>query len=1054
MSFNVDQQSSLFTPYDASAIVLSLYGLHTESQPLPGERDYNFRLRTTTGETFVLKIAPAGEPEDVLDLQNKALAHLAASDSSLLVPRVHPLSTGETIATVTDRNGVAHFVRLLSYISGKHLAEVRPHTPALLHSLGSLLGRFDATLQNFTHPAAERTLKWDVRHALWIRDYLHYIADPRRRAIVEHFLAYFEEHVVPLLPTLRTSIIHHDANDYNVLVSEITLDEPAQVVSVIDFGDMVRTYTVCEPAIAAAYAMLGKADPLATAAAVVGGYHEAFPLTETELSVLYPFICMRLCVSVVNSAYQQQIEPDNAYLTISEQPAWALLEQLGGRDIVHSNVNAHGRNELRPYANVHPHFAHYILRHACHLPPCPQTGTISRWLKENAHTFSSVVEPDVHTSDMVVFDLSVGSHELSNLLDFSDIRAFNRHIFGRMRDAESQIGIGRYNETRLIYTGDQYKIVTNDGPEWRTVHIGLDVFMEAGTPVMAPLDGIVHSFHNNAIPLDYGPTIILQHTISDEANQPLTFYTLYGHLSLDSLDGLYEGKPVAKGTPFCKMGSHEVNGGWPPHLHFQIITDLLGNIGNFPGVARPSQRDIWLSLSPDPNLMMGIPLERFPEPELSSRQVREKRAAHIGPSLSVSYRRPLKIVRGSRQYLYDENGQAYLDAVNNVSHVGHCHPRVVRAGQKQMAVLNTNTRYLHDNLVNYAERLCATLPPSLSVCYFVCSGSEANELALRLARTHTKRKDVIVIDVAYHGNTAALVEISPYKFNGPGGTGAPPYVHVVPMPDGYRGLYKANDPFAAKKYAMYVEEVIQQVQHRGDNIAAFIGESLLGCGGQIVLPDGYLAEVYQYVRNAGGVCIADEVQVGFGRVGTSFWGFETQDVVPDIVTMGKPIGNGHPLAAVVTTPEIAASFDNGMEYFNTFGGNPVSCAIGLSVLDVIEDEHLQTNALHVGNYLLQGLRQLMDKHTLIGDVRGLGLFIGIELVLDRETLEPAPLQASYIANRMRERGILLSTDGPFHNVLKIKPPLVFNKENTDFLVTTLDEILGDSALSYGRWLAQ
>jgi 4-aminobutyrate aminotransferase-like enzyme len=234
-------------------------------------------------------------------------------------------------------------------------------------------------------------------------------------------------------------------------------------------------------------------------------------------------------------------------------------------------------------------------------------------------------------------------------------------------------------------------------------------------------------------------------------------------------------------------------------------------------------------------------------------------------------------------------------------------------------------------------------------------------------------------------------------------------------------------------------------QHDGST-AAFIGESLLGCGGQVVLPPGYLAEVYRHVRKAGGVCIADEVQVGFGRVGTHFWGFETQGVVPDIVTMGKPIGNGHPLAAVVTTPEIAASFNNGMEYFNTFGGNPVSCAIGLAVLDVIADDQLQTHTHYVGTHLLNGLRSLMDRHALIGDVRGLGLFVGIELVQDRETLEPAAAQATYIANRMRERGILLSTDGPFHNVLKIKPPLVFSTENADFLVTTLDQILDEDFL--------
>lgn len=425
-------------------------------------------------------------------------------------------------------------------------------------------------------------------------------------------------------------------------------------------------------------------------------------------------------------------------------------------------------------------------------------------------------------------------------------------------------------------------------------------------------------------------------------------------------------------------------------------------------------------------------------------QILKVRRQHLGKNLSISYRQPLKIVRGYRQYLYDEEGQPYLDAVNNVPHVGHNHPRVVRAGQAQMAVLNTNTRYLHESLVRYAERLCATLPEPLQVCYFVCSGSEANELALRLARTHTRQKDTIVVDVGYHGNTSSLIEISSYKFDGPGGVGAPAHVHKVAMPDVYRGPYKQADPQAGEKYAQHVAEAVEQIQRAGQQVGAFICESILSCGGQIVLPPGYLPAVYQHVRAAGGVCIADEVQVGFGRVGTHFWAFETQGVVPDIITLGKPIGNGHPVAAVITTPEIAASFDNGMEYFNTFGGNPVSCAIGLAVLDVIAEEGLQANALVVGERLLAGLRGLMERHHLIGDVRGLGLFIGIELVLDRHTLEPAGAEASYIANRMRDHGILVSTDGPYHNVLKIKPPLVFTAENADFFVATLDKIMAEN----------
>jgi 4-aminobutyrate aminotransferase-like enzyme len=327
------------------------------------------------------------------------------------------------------------------------------------------------------------------------------------------------------------------------------------------------------------------------------------------------------------------------------------------------------------------------------------------------------------------------------------------------------------------------------------------------------------------------------------------------------------------------------------------------------------------------------------------------------------------------------------------------------------------------------------------VCFFVCSGSEANELALRLARTHTGREDVVVVDHAYHGNTTSLVSLSPYKFNGPGGQGAPPWVHTVPLPDPYRGPHRGRDPATGKRYAAYVRDAIADAGANGRQVAAFFAEAIVSGGGHIEPPPGYLADAYRYARAAGVVCVADEVQVGFGRVGTDFWAFETQGVVPDIVTMGKPIGNGHPLGAVVTTPEIAASFANGMEYFNTFGGNPVSCYAGLAVLDVLESEGLQERARETGAELLAGLRGLMDRHTLIGDVRGRGLVLGIELVRDRATLEPASRHAAYIVERMRERGILLSTEGPLHTVIKMKPPLAFTGADARRLITELDETL-------------
>ena len=396
------------------------------------------------------------------------------------------------------------------------------------------------------------------------------------------------------------------------------------------------------------------------------------------------------------------------------------------------------------------------------------------------------------------------------------------------------------------------------------------------------------------------------------------------------------------------------------------------------------------------------------------------------------------------KYRYDDDGQRYLDAYNNVPHVGHCHPRVVAAGQAQMSVLNTNTRYLHDALTSYAERLSATLPEPLRVCYFVNSASEANELALRLARAYTGQRDMIVLEAAYHGHTTGLIDISPYKHAGPGGLGAPGWVHTAPIPDDYRGAFKRGDPQAGPKYAAEVANVIARMEASGRRLAGFIAETYPSVGGQIIPPDGYLRETYRHVRAAGGVCIADEVQTGFGRTGTHFWAFEAQGAVPDIVVAGKPIGNGHPIGAVVTTRAIADAFDNGMEFFSTFGGSTVSCAVGLAVLDVLRDEGLQAHAQRVGERLLAGLRPLAARHPIIGDVRGAGLFLGVELVRDRDTLAPADAEASFVSNRMREFGILMGTDGPYHNVVKIRPPMPFSLEDADLLVERFAQILRES----------
>ena len=769
-----------FTIEAATSLAEKLYGLSANATVLPSERDQNFLLATDEGQQFVLKIANSLEDRALLEAQDGALSHLARFVA--FCPRVVPTVAGAMLSEIASPTG-EHLVRLVTYLPGTPLATAPHHSPELLIDLGSRMAQVDRALVSFDHPALHRDFHWDLANGLRvINEHAPLIADKELQLLVSSFVSGFERVTLPLVPELRRSAIHNDANDYNVLVNNA--DGPGDlrgsqtVVGLVDFGDMIHSFTVGDLAVAIAYAVLDKADPLAAAERVVAGYHSEYPLNEAEVAALFGLVSLRLCMSVCLAAHQQRQRPDDDYLSVSQQSIRATLPNLMGID---------------------PRLAESTFRAAC-----------------------------------------------------------------------------------------------------------------------------------------------------------------------------------------------------------------------------------------------GQSLRRTPKTKAATLAERRK---HIGRNVSLAYGEPVKIVRGSMQYLYDENGREYLDAYNNVPHVGHCHPRVVQAGQRQMALLNTNTRYLHDLVNEYAEQLCKTLPAPLSVCYFVNSGSEANELALRLARAHTGQRDLIVLEHAYHGNTTTLIEISPYKHNGPGGQGAPSWVHTAPIPDLYRGKYKTNDVQAAAMYAREVEEITERLRESKRGLAGFIAESLPSVAGQIIFPPGYLPAVYGAVRRAGGVCIADEVQTGYGRIGTHFWGFELYGVVPDIVVLGKPIGNGHPIGAVITTVEIAESFANGMEFFSTFGGNTVSCAIGIEALNVVLEERLQEHALGVGDHLLAGLRRLMDNYQIIGDVRGSGLFLGVELVLNRASLEPATEEAASVVNRMREAGILLGTDGPHHNVIKIRPPMPFTVANADFLCATLNRIL-------------
>lgn len=786
----------------AQAIAIEHFGISGVASLLPGERDQNFKI-TASPNSFVIKIANPDTDLNVLELENAAI-QIAGGSDSVECPRLIRSKAGSSIVPIQDSDKRICLVRCISFLPGQPLAKFKPHSPALIREIGRVLGGLAIDLAGLNSlPAAKRELKWDLKNAAGIVEAVITGAtghENQAMAIEKTRIEFLQklfsnyEKVAARIESLPQSVIHNDANDYNILIEH---DEQAglALVGLIDFGDIVYSTTINDLAICGAYLMLGKQNPIAAAMELVVGYHQSNPIDETELSVLFPLMCMRLCQSVCIAAEQKALQPDNEYLGITEKPAWAAIERLAAVDP----------------AEVH--------------------------------------------------------------LQFSEAR--------------------------------------------------------------------------NAVPKK-------------------------------SRSGL------------GKSGQSATN--------------------------------------------------------IATSEIQSRREKFVSPSLSLSYDRPLHIVRGRGQYLYDESEVTYLDCVNNVCHVGHCHPRVVAAAHDQMLQLNTNTRYLHENIVRYAERLAGTMPVAdnatenkLEVCFIVNSGSEANDLALRLARAYTNQFDVAVLDHAYHGHTHSLIELSPYKFNHRGGKGQSEHVHVFPAPDDYRGSFKRDASDCGQKFANAAKEIIAAGVAAGRKIGAFFHESLLSCGGQIPIPSGYLPEVYQAIRDAGGVCIADEVQVGFGRVGSHFWGFEKSDVIPDIVTMGKPIGNGHPLAAVVTTRAIADAFNNGMEYFNTFGGNPVSCAVGMAVLDVIEDENLQQHALEVGSWLLENLSKLKNEFDFVGDVRGSGFFLGIELVKDLETIEPASELAHLIVQKMRDRRILLSTDGPFGNVIKFKPPMVFSQGDAERLLMTLRE---------------
>lgn len=876
------------------------YGLHgLDTTALGGELDENSAVLLSDGSRVVVKVSPPGADVARIRWQHE-LMHLAAA-AGIRVPRVLPALDGDTVVV---RDGRA--ITVQTWLDGRTLSELDTHSPDLLEELGATAARLVRALADAPKPPDSAPRYWDAlraAEAIGVEE----LPGAYARAVERHG------------PSLPRAVVHQDLNDFNVLVRRGP-DGRHHVDAVLDFGDALHTARVGELAVAVAYAMLRKPDPLAAAAAVVRGYAAEGDLEDAELAVLFPLAAARLCVNAVT---------------------WTRRGTSYGNERMR-----HTRPTVEALAAIPPELAEAVLREAAGRDDAVPAVVGAR---------PAFPDPPAEVSAHLAPE-------------------------GRVR--------------RTTVHGES-----------ATLRLGLAAESPEPFTVCTPLDAVVESTEG---------ALILRHG---------DVWSRWTGVSAPARDSLAAGEPIGRGT----------------RVQVALFRSLETASQASAGPVTPSLASAWARVSPDPAGFLGLPRG---ESTWDTRRVLATRETHIARSQRSYYRRPMTLVGGEGAWLYDDRGRAYLDAINNVSHVGHANPRVVAAATAQLRKLNTNSRFLYPGIAEYAERLTATLPAPLDVVFLVCSGSEANDLAVRMARQVTGRRDVLVVDGAYHGNTGVLTGLSPNRYRGPGGTGPDPTTHEVEQPNGYRGRVGYDDPAAGSAYAADVRRQVERLTAAGTPPAAFLAESVLGTAGSVFYPGGYLAEAYAAVRAAGGLCVADEVQVGFGRLGDVFWGFESQGVVPDIVTMGKPIGNGHPLAAVVTTREIADAFDTGMKYFNTFGGNPVSCAIGLAVLDEIAERDLQRHAADTGRHFKAVLDAVAARHDLIGDVRGHGMYLGVELVRDRASREPAGAEALHVSELMKDEGVLAYPTGAAGNVLKLKPPLTFTAADADLFGTVLDEVLG------------
>jgi 4-aminobutyrate aminotransferase-like enzyme/Ser/Thr protein kinase RdoA (MazF antagonist) len=974
------------TDADAARIARDAFGVAATATALGSHQDRNFLL-AADGERMLLKVANPGTTAAELESQSAAGERIAARAPQVRVPRSRRLdaATRETAADAdavtvarVEHDGLTLHARVLEFLEGSTLSGSGYLSPASVRAIGRLAATVDLALADFDRPGIERVHQWDLRRAPEVLDaLLPYVSDRALRARLRAAADHAWSVVERLAGELPVQTIHGDLTDDNVVWSDRLTRLPD---GVIDLGDLNRSWTVGELAITVSSLLHHDGVDLPAALRAVTAYHALRPLSPAEAGALWPLVVLRGAILVASGHHVVATDPDNAYAAENLDHELAIFEAA---------------------VSVPLAVAGALVADAVSVGAGPSDAK----LRLPSH---GPLLDGIDPGDVVLLDLSATSpalHEGRWLESDIEARIAQAALAGApaggVDGASRRVAVTRFGEPRLTRSEAPHQT------EPANTALGIELAFAEPVELLAPWAGVVE--------------------------ETLDGIELRGDglaLKLEGASPVVEpGTAVTTGTRIGRVAS--------THGPATLGVRLEREGTRAPWFTRASLARAWRAVVGDPTpLVLG---HELPDPRVDSAALVARRERALADVQEHYYAEPPEIVRGWRDLLVDTDGRVYLDAVNNVTSIGHAHPRLVDAVSEQWKLLNTNSRFNYPAIVEFAERLGALLPDGLDQVFLVNSGSEAVDLALRIARAWSGRYDVLAVREAYHGWTDLSDAVSTSIADNPNALETrPDWVHTVDAPNSYRGRYRGAD---AVQYAVDAVAEIDRLAEEGTPLGAFIAETFYGNAGGIALPDGYLDAVYRAVRAHGGLAVADEVQVGYGRLGEWFWGFEQQGVVPDLVAVAKAVGNGQPLGAVITTREIAERFRTNGYFFSSAGGSPVSSVVGLTVLDVIRDERLQENARDTGAYFRSRLEELATRHPLIGAVHGSGFYLGVELVRDRETLEPATEETAAICERMRELGVVIQPTSDRQCVLKVKPPLNFSRASADAFVDALDRVL-------------